>query len=108
MLASFQRTVIDELLRRAALGASEIGARSVIISGGVASNQSLRAAAAKADLEAPVHFPTRALSTDNAVMIAAAAFAKAKRGEYADLTIAPYSTLANAPANTERLQRNDV
>ncbi len=93
MLASFQRTVIDELLRRAALAAGEIGARAVIISGGVASNQGLRAAAEKADLTAPVHFTTRALSTDNAVMIAAAAFAKARRGEFADLGVAPYSTL---------------
>src|SRR5579862_7062648 len=36
LLASFQRTVIDELLRRAARSAEEIGARSMIISGGVA------------------------------------------------------------------------
>ncbi len=100
MLASFQRTVIDELLRRATLAAREIGARAVIISGGVASNNGLRAAAAKADLEAPVHFPTRALSTDNAVMIAAAAFPKAIRGEFADLSVAPYSTLAAVLPNS--------
>ena len=99
MLASFQRTVIDELMRRSALAAREIGARSIIISGGVASNQGLREAATKADLEAPVHFPTRALSTDNAVMIAAAAFPRAIRGEFADLSVAPYSTLTNAPAS---------
>src|SRR5690242_17805249 len=45
LLASFQSTVIQELLRRAAVGAESIGARAVIISGGVACNSGLRAAA---------------------------------------------------------------
>ncbi len=53
LLASFQHTVIEELLRRAARSAEEIGARSMIISGGVACNSGLRAAAAAS------HFPTR-------------------------------------------------
>ncbi|MGD0300961.1 MAG: tRNA (adenosine(37)-N6)-threonylcarbamoyltransferase complex transferase subunit TsaD, partial [Bryobacteraceae bacterium] len=38
MLASFQRTVIEELLRRAIASAEETGARALIVSGGVASN----------------------------------------------------------------------
>src|SRR3984893_19423389 len=74
LLASFQRTVIDELLRRAAASAEEIGARTMIISGGVACNTGLPAAGRKAHLPYPVHFPTFGLSTDNAAMIAAAAF----------------------------------
>src|SRR6202451_4629246 len=45
LLASFQHTVIEELLRRATVAVEEIGARSLIISGGVASNAGLRAAA---------------------------------------------------------------
>ena len=45
LLASFQRTVIEELLRRAIASVEEIGARALIISGGVASNAGLRAAA---------------------------------------------------------------
>src|ERR1017187_8087958 len=72
MLASFQATVIEELLRRAHASSEEIGARSVIVSGGVACNSGLRAAARRARLPCPVYFPSPALSTDNAVMIAAA------------------------------------
>jgi N6-L-threonylcarbamoyladenine synthase len=69
---------------------------SVIISGGVACNSGLRAAAARAPLPCPVYFPTRALSTDNAVMIGAAAFPKLRRGEFAsfDAPAQPNLTLA--------------
>ena len=45
MLASFQGTVIEELLGARADSAEEIGAQSVIISGGVACNSGLRIAA---------------------------------------------------------------
>jgi len=87
LLASFQRTVIDELLRRATRSAEEIGARSMIISGGVACNTGLRAAAQASHLPYPVFFPSPGLSTDNAAMIAAAAFPKLARGEFAELTL---------------------
>ena len=83
LLASFQRNVIEELLGRAQASAETIGARSVIISGGVACNAGLRAAARRATLPCAVYFPTPALSTDNAVMIAAAAFPKLRRQEFA-------------------------
>ena len=43
LLASFQHTVIEELLRRAVKSAEDIGARSLIVSGGVACNSGLRA-----------------------------------------------------------------
>ncbi len=84
LLASFQATVIEELLRRAVISADEIDARSVIISGGVACNSGLRKAAKTTALPCPVYFPSAALSTDNAAMIAAAAFPKFERGEFAD------------------------
>lgn len=87
LLASFQRTVIEELLRRAAAAAEQIGARSLILSGGVAANAGLRAAAARAELPCPVYFPTPELATDNAAMIAAAAFPKLERGEMADFAL---------------------
>ncbi|MEK7409295.1 MAG: tRNA (adenosine(37)-N6)-threonylcarbamoyltransferase complex transferase subunit TsaD [Acidobacteriota bacterium] len=93
LLASFQRTVIEELLRRATASAEAIGARSLIISGGVASNSALRAAAAGERLPCPVHFPTPALATDNAVMIAAAAFPKLERRDFADLSLAAQPNL---------------
>jgi N6-L-threonylcarbamoyladenine synthase len=43
-----------------------------------------------------VFFPTPALSTDNAAMIAAAAFPKLARGEFADLTLKAQANLALA------------
>ncbi len=91
LLASFQRTVIEELLRRVTASAEAIDARSVIISGGVACNAGLRAAARSSRLA--VYFPSAALSTDNAAMIAAAAFPKLKRGEFADFTLAAQANL---------------
>ncbi len=41
LLASFQATVIEELLRRAVTSADQLGAESVIVAGGVASNRGL-------------------------------------------------------------------
>jgi N6-L-threonylcarbamoyladenine synthase len=96
LLASFQHTVIEELLRRAARCIEEIGARSLIISGGVASNAGLRAAASAAGLACPVFFPTPALSTDNAAMIAAAAFPKLHSGAFADFSLRAQANLALA------------
>ena len=93
LLASFQRTVVEELLRRAAAAAEQIQARSLIISGGVACNAGLRAAAEAARLPYPVHFPAPALSTDNAAMIAAAAFPKFQRREFADFSLAASANL---------------
>jgi N6-L-threonylcarbamoyladenine synthase len=100
LLASFQRTVIEELLRRAAAAAEQIGARSLIVSGGVACNAGLRIAgnksANKIRLPYPVFFPDPGLSTDNAAMIAAAAFPKFARGEFADATLRADANLALA------------
>ena len=96
LLASFQRTVIEELLRRAVRAAESTAARSLIISGGVACNTGLRAAARELHLPYPVHFPSPALSTDNAAMIAAAAFPKLVRGEFTDPSAAATAGLALA------------
>ena len=96
LVASFQHTVIEELLRRAASAAEDIGARAVIVSGGVACNSGLRQAAKSAGLPYPVHFPSPGLSTDNAAMIAAAAFPKFERGEFADLSLAASANLTLA------------
>jgi N6-L-threonylcarbamoyladenine synthase len=82
LLASFQRTVVEELMRRVLSAVEQTGAASVIISGGVACNSALRTAARSAPLGCPVFFPTPALSTDNAAMIAAAAFPRLARREF--------------------------
>ena len=96
LLASFQQTIIDELMRRATAASEEIDARSMIISGGVACNSALRAAAVSAHLPYAVLFPTPGLSTDNAAMIAAAAIPKYRRGEFADLTLRAQANLVLA------------
>jgi len=82
LLASFQNTVIRELLRRAVISAEQTGAESILIAGGVASNAGLREEAARTH-GFGFYFPSTALSTDNAAMIAAAAFPKFERQEFA-------------------------
>jgi N6-L-threonylcarbamoyladenine synthase len=96
LVASFQATVIDELLRRAARSAEEMDARSIIISGGVACNAGLQAAAKRWRMPAPVYFPTAGLATDNAAMIAAAAFPKFERGEFAGFDLRAQANIALA------------
>jgi N6-L-threonylcarbamoyladenine synthase len=96
LLASFQATVIEELLGRAAMAAERMEARSIIISGGVACNSGLRRAAEPARLPYPVWFPSPKLSTDNAAMIAAAAFEKYRRGEFSDFSMKAAANLTLA------------
>lgn len=103
LLASFQHAVITELLTRAAASAEQIDARSMIISGGVACNAGLRAAAHEARLPCPIHFPSRELSTDNAAMIAAAAFPKLVRREFAALDVLAQASLPQVRAGDSLL-----
>jgi N6-L-threonylcarbamoyladenine synthase len=93
LLASFQHAVVEDLLHRAGEAAAECGARSLLISGGVSANQGLRQAAGGGRFPFPVLFPHKSLSTDNAVMIAAAAFPKWQRGELADFSLKAKASL---------------
>jgi N6-L-threonylcarbamoyladenine synthase len=92
LLASFQKTVIKELLRRVNSAAEETGAESVIVAGGVACNAGLRAQASRQN-GLPFYFPAPELSTDNAAMIAAAAFPKLERNEFAGLDLRAQASL---------------
>jgi N6-L-threonylcarbamoyladenine synthase len=78
LVASFQRAMVEDLAGKTLAAARAYDAASLFITGGVAANQELRRQfekdAAKEGL--PVHFPSRSLSTDNAAMIAAAAYPK--------------------------------
>jgi N6-L-threonylcarbamoyladenine synthase len=96
LLASFQHAVVTELLTRAAASAEQIDARSLIVAGGVACNSGLRTAASEAGLPYPVYFPRPGLSTDNAAMIAAAAFPKLERREFAGFDIPAQANLTLA------------
>jgi N6-L-threonylcarbamoyladenine synthase len=73
--ASFQAAVVEILVTKAMRAAESLGARSVCLAGGVAANGPLRAAfrAAAASAGLGVYLPSRAMCTDNAAMIAAAA-----------------------------------
>ena len=76
LIASFQHAVVGDLLRKSFAAAEAVGAASVLVTGGVAANRELRVrfTAEAAERGLPVAFPTLALSTDNAAMIAAAAW----------------------------------
>ncbi|WP_433971317.1 tRNA (adenosine(37)-N6)-threonylcarbamoyltransferase complex transferase subunit TsaD [Tunturiibacter lichenicola] len=78
LIASFQYAVVGNLLRQTFAAAESLGARSIVVSGGVAANSELRSRLqAEADRRGvPIAFPSLALSTDNAAMIAAAAWPK--------------------------------
>jgi N6-L-threonylcarbamoyladenine synthase len=86
LIASFQHTVIEELLCRLRSSAEQIDAESVIVAGGVAGNAGLRERAIR-ESALPVYFPSPRLATDNAAMIAAAAFPKFERQEFAGLDL---------------------
>ena len=87
LAASFQKSVIDALAGIAEKQAIDLGARTLIVAGGVASNTALRDACKSIGerLDIPVYFPSRHLSTDNAAMIAAAGYFHLDRGETSDL-----------------------
>jgi len=73
------------------------GKRSAVpTSPGRSAPRNLRLASARAGLPCPVYFPTRALSTDNAVMIAAAAFPKLRRREFSGFDAPAQPNLALA------------
>ena len=78
LIASFQYAVVGNLRRQTFAAAESLGARSIVVSGGVAANSELRRRfQAEADRRGlPIAFPSLALSTDNAAMIAAAAWPK--------------------------------
>jgi N6-L-threonylcarbamoyladenine synthase len=85
LIASFQRSVVDDLRRKTFRAAEMFGAERVIVSGGVAANRELRVrfTAEAAERHLPIAFPSLALATDNAAMIAAAAWPKFVAGEFA-------------------------
>jgi N6-L-threonylcarbamoyladenine synthase len=85
LIASFQRSVVDDLRRKTFRAAEHFGADRVLVSGGVAANRELRVrfTAEAAERNLPIAFPSLSLSTDNAAMIAAAAWPKFAAGEFA-------------------------
>jgi N6-L-threonylcarbamoyladenine synthase len=91
--ASFQKAVVDVLVRKTALAAERIGAKSVILGGGVAANKLLRDELQKiCDKSIPprkLFIAPKQYCTDNAVMVASLAYHKFKAGLFADLSLEP-------------------
>ena len=94
--ASFQAAVVDVLVAKTRRAAERIGAKTVLLGGGVAANTALRTALQqmcdtvkppKKLLVAPKQY-----CTDNAVMVASLAYHKYKAGLFADLAIEPKAT----------------
>jgi N6-L-threonylcarbamoyladenine synthase len=76
LISKFQSAVVRDLVSRTLAAAAETESPTILVSGGVAANSELRAsfASRSAPTGVDVYFPSRALSTDNAAMIAAAAY----------------------------------
>ena len=91
LIASFQNAVVKNLARATFNAAQHYGARGILVSGGVAANSHLRDVFANMAAAAglPIAFPSIALSTDNAAMIAAAAWPKLLGHHFAPDTLEP-------------------
>jgi N6-L-threonylcarbamoyladenine synthase len=72
--ASFQQAVVDVLVTKAVRAGHDVGAKSLVLGGGVAANSALREqfldACSRTGFQA--FLPSRAMCTDNAAMIASA------------------------------------
>jgi N6-L-threonylcarbamoyladenine synthase len=89
LVASFQHSIVNDLISKTLLAARQYNAATLLITGGVAANSELRSSfEAKARKQGlPALFPSRKLSTDNAAMIAAAAYPRYLVGEFAALEL---------------------
>ena len=92
--ASFQAAVVDVLVKKTKMAADKIGAKTILLGGGVAANTLLRdefqemaAKTGRKLLVAPKRY-----CTDNAVMVASLAYYKYKAGLFADMTLEAKAT----------------
>ncbi len=96
MIASFQHAVVGDLMKKTFAASEALDATRILVTGGVAANRELRerftAEAQRRGLR--VSFPTLALSTDNAAMIAAAAWPRFMAGEFAATALTADPSLA--------------
>jgi N6-L-threonylcarbamoyladenine synthase len=87
LIASFQSALVHDLVSKTLAAARAYEVATLFVTGGVAANQELRKTFEQegANEGLPVFFPSRPLSTDNAAMIAAAAYPKFRAKEWAPL-----------------------
>jgi len=96
LIASFQHAVVGDLLKKTFAAAESLGVRRILVTGGVAANRELRArfTTEAARRSVRVSFPTLALSTDNAAMIAAAAWPRFLTADFAPANLSADPSLA--------------
>jgi len=87
LVASFQRAVIEDLVGKTLAAADAYRVATLFVTGGVAANQELRQTFEREGARhgLPVFFPSRPLATDNAAMIAAAAYPKFLSRDFAPM-----------------------
>ena len=96
LIASFQHAVVGDLMKKTFAAAESLGARRIFVTGGVAANRELRQrfTAEAATRGVRIAFPTLALSTDNAAMIAAAAWPRYLAKDFAENSLSADPSLA--------------
>ncbi|MGH9497819.1 MAG: tRNA (adenosine(37)-N6)-threonylcarbamoyltransferase complex transferase subunit TsaD [Terriglobales bacterium] len=96
LVASFQRAIVEDLVGKTLAAARACNAASLFVTGGVAANNALRQRFESDSAMEGLHayFPSRPLSTDNAAMIAAAAYPKFAAGEFASMDFSAEAGLA--------------
>jgi N6-L-threonylcarbamoyladenine synthase len=96
LIASFQRAVVGDLMKKTFAAAESLAARRILVTGGVAANRELRERFTAEGEARGVHtsFPSPALSTDNAAMIAAAAWPRFLAGEFSPAGLSADPSLA--------------
>ena len=96
LIASFQRAMVDDLVSKTLAAARQRHVATLFVTGGVAANNELRRTfeqeAGREGL--PVYFPSRPLSTDNAAMIAAAAYPKFLAKDFAAMDFSAEAGMA--------------
>jgi N6-L-threonylcarbamoyladenine synthase len=96
LVASFQRAMVGDLVAKTLAAARNHEVATLFVTGGVAANNELRQTfeqeATREGL--PVYFPSRPLSTDNAAMIAAAAYPKFLAKDFAAMDFSAEAGLA--------------
>jgi N6-L-threonylcarbamoyladenine synthase len=95
LVASFQRALVEDLVGKTLAAARAYDVATLFVTGGVAANNELRSTFERDGAQdgLPVYFPSRPLSTDNAAMIAAAAYPKFLAKDFAPMNFSAESSL---------------
>ncbi|MBQ9440494.1 MAG: tRNA (adenosine(37)-N6)-threonylcarbamoyltransferase complex transferase subunit TsaD [Paludibacteraceae bacterium] len=93
LCASLQATIIEILMSKLRLAASQYNVNHIALAGGVSANSGLRDAFVKYGEESgkEIYIPKFSFTTDNAAMVAQAGYFKYLDGDFCDMNLAPYA-----------------